>query len=181
MKKNIIKLVIGTVLFLLIPLALTIRDGNVKDVGWNWSLGDFVFAFVMIFGTGLAYLLISRKSAGITSYKVAVAIGLLAGFLLIWINAAVGIIGEGPINMLYPGMLLIGIIISFVSRLKPEGLSKAMFITAFLVALVPIIALLVGTADFTPSIVKVFILNSFFVILFIISGMFFRRSTTKLV
>jgi hypothetical protein len=91
MTKNIIRLSIGTLIFLLIPLALTIRDGNVPNVGWNWSPGDFVFAFIMIFGTGLAYLFLTRKAGTTTYYKVAVGITLAIVFALVWINAAVGL------------------------------------------------------------------------------------------
>lgn len=92
MQKNIIRLAIGTLLLLLIPLALTIHDGNVPNVGWNWGSEDFIFAFIMIFGTGLAYLLITRKPETTGRYKLIVGTSLAIVFALAWIQAAVGLI-----------------------------------------------------------------------------------------
>ncbi len=176
MKKSIFRLAIGTCLFLLIPLALTIRDGNVPNVGWNWSPGDFIFAFVLIFGTGMAYQILLKKVPGNWVYKAAAGIALLTGFALIWINAAVGIVGEGPINMLYVVAVLIGISLSLSGRLEPTGMSRALFSTAFVVALIPFIALIIGMPDFSPGTLRVFFLNSVFVLLFISSGILFRRA-----
>jgi hypothetical protein len=179
MQKNIIQLLIGTILILLIPLALTIRDGDVEGVGWNWSPGDFVFAFVMIFGIGLAYLLIARKAAGNRIYKMAIGVALAATFLLVWINAAVGIIGDGPINMLYPVAILIGMTGAAIARLEPRGMSYALFATAVAVMLVPLIALLIGTPSFSPGVVKVFGLNAFFALSFVASGVLFRQASVS--
>ena len=35
---------------LAIPLMLTLLGGRIEGNGWNWSAGDFVFAFVLLFG-----------------------------------------------------------------------------------------------------------------------------------
>lgn len=80
---------IGTLLLLLIPLVLTIRDGAVEGVGWNWTLFDFVFAFVVIFGSGLAFELISRKMPNNSTYKIAALVGVF--ILNIFFAAAFGL------------------------------------------------------------------------------------------
>lgn len=36
-------------LLLLIPLVLTIRDGGIEGVGWNWTLSNFVFMGTLLF------------------------------------------------------------------------------------------------------------------------------------
>ena len=60
MKKNIIRLALVTASILMIPLVAMQFSSEV-----NWTLFDFVFAGGLIFGTGLAYQLITRKKAAI--------------------------------------------------------------------------------------------------------------------
>ena len=67
-------------------------------MGWNWASFDFVFWGALLFGTGLTYELIARKG-GTIAYRVAVGIACATGFVLVFINAAVGIIGDGPVNL----------------------------------------------------------------------------------
>jgi hypothetical protein len=183
MQKRILRLAVGTALFLLIPLALTIRDGNVKGVGWNWSPGDFVFAFVMIFGTGLAYQLVSRKAGSNILYKVAMGLGLAGAFLLIWVNAAVGIIGgeNNPINMLFVLVPLIGIIGAMVARLRPQGMSVAMLMMTAAQLLIPAIAFLiakpsVGTPEEVFGVVRTVGASGFFALFFLGSALLFRKA-----
>jgi hypothetical protein len=61
MKRNLIRNAKVIAILLMIPLVFTIRDGNVPNVGWNWSPMDFVFAFTVLFSAGLAYELIKTK------------------------------------------------------------------------------------------------------------------------
>lgn len=171
---------IGIALILLIPLALTIRDGNVEGVGWNWSLFDFVFAGILMFGTTLAYELVSRRG-GTLAYRAAVGIALAAAFLLVWINAAVGIIGDGDngTSLLYFGVILVGIAGTTLARFRPRGMSRALLATAFAQAVVPAIALIAwppAVTSWAPSVLGVFALNTFFAMLFAISALLFRHA-----
>lgn len=70
-----------------------------------------MFAGVVFFGAGLAYVLIARKWSG-TAYRLAVGVAVLAGFLLVWANAAVGLVGseENDADMLYGGVLVAALI-----------------------------------------------------------------------
>ena len=175
MTKNIVRLAVGTALLLLIPLALTIRDGNVPNVGWNWSPGDFVFAFVLIFGTGLAYLLASRTRPTV-QYRAGVGVALVATFLLIWINGAVGIIGDSDINALYlavPAVLFLG---SIVARLKPGAMSFVLYAAAAVQFSIPVIAYVLNVPDFSPGVAATFALNGFWVVLYVGSGLLFRQA-----
>lgn len=179
--KRLIRWSVAIALLLLIPLVLTIRDGGVEGVGWNWTLGDFIFAFVLIFGVGSLFELARRKAAGNTAYKFAAGLALAGVFFLVWINAAVGIIGDGDLdspNGMYFGVLAIGFIGSAITRLKPRGLSYTLFAMAIAQALVPVIALIVNPSNFAPSVAGVFALNSIFVMLFAGSGLLFRQAST---
>ncbi len=143
----------------------------------NWGLLDFVVGGILIFGTGLTYVLISRISAS-TAYRIAVGIVVVACLLLIWMNLAVGIIGseENPANLLYIGIIAIAIIGAGISRLQPLGMASTMFATAFAQILVPVIAFIIWKPylEESPGIVGVFIINVFFALLFVISGLLFR-------
>src|SRR3989344_4880323 len=90
---------------LLIPLILTIRDGGVEGVGWNWTFFDFVFMGILLYGAALAYELVARKMSN-SAYRAAVGLAVVTAVLLVWINAAVGIIGDDDgVNLLYFGVL----------------------------------------------------------------------------
>lgn len=146
----------------------------------NWDLFDFVFMGALIFGTGLAYEFATWKG-GATSYRIAVGIALLALFLLIWMNGAVGIIGNenNPANLLYFGVFAALMIGSVAAKLKPRGMSYVLFATAIVQALVPVVAFLVWRPDFSPGVIGVFVLNGFFVVLFVVSGLLFKQTAEK--
>jgi hypothetical protein len=162
-------------LILMVPLvAMQFTDEVI------WTLFDFVFMGALLFGTGLAYELVARK-AGTIAYRVAVGLALAAAFLLVWINGAVGIIGseDNPANLLYGGVLAIGFIGAIVARFHPHGMARALFATALAQALVPVIAFIIWKPSFAeaPGILGVFVLNAFFVMLFVGSALLFRRAS----
>ena len=148
----------------------------------NWTLSDFVFAGVLLFGTGLTYELVARKAGGI-AYRAAVGVALGAAFLLVWINAAVGIIGneDNPANLMYFGVLAVLSIGIAMARLRPRGMVRALFATALAQMLVPVIALIAWrpSLDDAPGILGVFMLNAFFVMLFVVSAFLFRRAAQE--
>src|SRR4051812_25756686 len=117
--------VLGIAILLLIPLVLTIHDGAIEGVGWNWKLGDFIFAFVVLFGSALTYELVAQKLKS-TIYRGAVGLAVITGLLLIWINAAVGIIGEGDLdspNVWYFFMLFLGFVSALIVRFEPRRMA----------------------------------------------------------
>ncbi len=169
--KSILRAALVTALILLIPLIAMQFTSEV-----NWSAGDFVFMGVLLFGTGLAWELISKKS-GKPAYRLAVALAVLASFLLIWVNAAVGIIGEdNPANLLYLAVVAIAFFGATASKFEARKSSYAMFAAAAAQALVPVIALVFWNSDFSPGVMQVFALNGFFVMLWIASGLLLRRA-----
>ncbi len=85
--KRLIGIVITIALLLVIPLiAMQFTD----EV--NWSPPDFVIMGVLLLGTGLMCELVMRKVNNI-KYQVAICGVLLAAFVLIWLELAVGIFG----------------------------------------------------------------------------------------
>jgi hypothetical protein len=178
--KNIIRIALVTAFILLLSL---VAMRFTAEVNWTWS--DFVVAGTLLFGAGLMYDLIARK-AGSIAYRFAVGIAVAAALLLVWINLAVGIIGseDNPVNVMYFGVLFVGIIGAAIARLRPLGMARALFAMAFAQALVPVIALVIGGSQArsmqeSPGVMGVLALNAFFVILFVVSALLFRRAGVK--
>jgi hypothetical protein len=100
--------------------------------GWRWGPFDFVVAAVLLYGsTGLLDLAI-RSSASV-AYKLGAALAVLASFLLIWVNGAVGVIGDesNPANLLFAGVILPALVGSLLARFQARGMARAM-LAAFL-------------------------------------------------
>jgi hypothetical protein len=170
--KNILRIAIAAACILIIPLL-----GNTFVDGWNWGPFDFVFAFAILFGTGVTFELVARK-CGATAYRAAVAIACVAGFLLVWVNAAVGIIGDEELaNAMYLIVLAVGFVGAFLARFEPRGMSRALFATAAAQLVVPIIALAwVPEERFTPGILPVMYLNAGWVAMWLASALLFRHA-----
>jgi hypothetical protein len=93
----------------------------------NWTAFDFVFAAGLFGSVGLAFELIVRKSTSL-AYRFGAALAVVAAFLTIWVNGAVGMIGsEGnPFNLLFGGVLAIALIGALVARFEPAGMARAL-------------------------------------------------------
>jgi len=163
-------------LILLLPL---IAMGFTDQV--NWSLADFVFAGGLILGTGIAFEVALRKSRA-TTYRVAVGVALVAAFLLVWLNAAVGLIGseDNDANLLYGGVLAVGVLGAIAARFEPRGMAVALFATAAAQVLVAAIALAARLGAEGPKWpVDLLALTGFFVVLFAGSGLLFRNAARE--
>lgn len=144
----------------------------------QWTAGDFVFAAVMIGGAGLLYEL-AVKLSGSFAYRVGAALGLAACFLLIWINLAVGIIGneDNPRNAVYFCEVLLAAAVSFAAGLKPAGMARAMLAVSGLQLLVTCVVFAAGwSADEAPGAIGLLALNGAFVMLWLVSAALFRRA-----
>ena len=133
--------------------------------------------------------LVARKG-GTIAYRAAVGVACATGFILFWINAAAGIIGDGSVNLMYGGVLAVGFIGAFIARFQPRGMSRALFATALAQMLVPVIALVIWQAGwqdllidpnsphppFHPGIAPVFGLNAVFAMMWIVSALLFRHA-----
>jgi len=166
-----------TGLLLLIPLiAMQFTDEMV------WTLSDFIVAGALLFGTGLTYKLVTRRSAEL-SYRLAVGFALATALFLIWMNLAVGIIGaeDNPINLLYFGVLAFGGAGTLISRFRSGRMVSTMLAMALAQSVVTAIALIGGFYQSPPSTVaEIISINGFFVVLFVVSALLFRHSAREL-
>ncbi len=86
--KRLIVIILTVALLLLIPL-ISMQFTDEVD----WTLSDFIVAGVLMLGTGLMCNLVMRKVKK-TRFRIALCVALMAAFLLIWAELAVGIFGR---------------------------------------------------------------------------------------
>ena len=175
--KRLLGIVTAVTMLLMVPLIAM----QFNAPGVVWTVSDFIAAGVMLYGTGIAFELAARRSIN-TAYKIAAGLALGGALLLTWINLAVGIIGhEGnPANLGYVVVIQVGVIGAGMARFKPKGMAKTLFAMAIACALVPLAALAIWSPTVTqgegPGVIGVFMLNSFFVGVFTLSGFLFQHS-----
>ena len=107
----------------------------------NWTGFDFaVMGAMLLIVCGLFELTV--RIAHNAPYVLAAGIAIAAGFGLVWVNLAVGFIGNenNPANLMFAGVLLVGIAGAALARLRSPGMVHALLATAAAQALVGIIA-----------------------------------------
>lgn len=120
----------GAGLILLLPLiAMRFTD----EVQWTGS--DFVFAGVMLAFLVGAFELVVRLN-GNWSYRGGVVVAALATFLMVWIQGAVGLVGNenDAVNLLFFLPLLVGAAGLFIADFKARGLARVFAAMALLQA-----------------------------------------------
>jgi len=88
------------------------------------------------------------NNSGRIAYRIGAAVALAAGFLQVWINLAVGIVGneDNPVNQGFYLVVAAAGACAFTARFRPDGMARAMLATAGLQGL---LALAVATAPST--------------------------------
>ena len=86
------------------------------------------------------------------SYRIAMGIALFAALLILWINLAVGIIGEpdDPANLMYFAVLAVGLGGAVIARLRPGGMARVLMVMALAQVLVGAVTLSTGMG-FPPT------------------------------
>jgi hypothetical protein len=144
----------------------------------NWTFSDFLIMGILIFGTGMAYTLISRISENL-SYRLALGTGIGTGFFLIWSNLAVGLIGSenNDINALYFLLLVIGFAGALVSRFQAKGMTWVMAAIAVGQLSIAGYALATGAQHLPHSSVgEILGVTLFFTVFWIASALLFRQA-----
>jgi hypothetical protein len=145
-----------------------------------WSAWDFAFMAALLAAVGLALELAVRRSLD-PLYRAAVGVALAAGFLLVWITGAVGLIGSEAqgANLAYAAVLAAALAGAAVARGRPAGLAWAMGAAAAVQALVPLAALLDPAARALVRSPEVPALTGGFVALWLASAWLFRKAAQR--
>jgi hypothetical protein len=142
-----------------------------------WDETDFAVIAAMLFGVCGAFELAARMTAN-TAYRAAVGIALVAAFLLIWINLAVGIIGseDNLANLMYGGVLAVAMIGALIARFQPDGMARAMVATVLAQASVALIALIAELGYPASPPLEILGVTAMFAALWLLSAWLFRKA-----
>lgn len=113
-----------------------------------WTAFDFTIFGAMLLAACGTYELAAWISDN-RVYRAAAGLAVIAGFLLTWINLAVGIIGDehARANLMFFGVLLVGIVGACVARFRAPGMSRALVATAIAQVVVGAIGLALGSME----------------------------------
>ena len=117
--------------------------------------------------------------SGRIAYRFGAGVALAVAFLQVWMNLAVGIVGDSdnPQNQGFFGVVVTAAACAFVARLRPDGMARAMLATAGVQAL---LGVMVATAPITAQDPNgaggVLMLSSLFMALWLVSAALFHRS-----
>ena len=158
----------GIAVLLSVPLVL----------GFPWRIADYIFAAVLLGLVGLC-LELGFRASNSAAYRAGVGLAVVASFLLLWLNAAVGIIGNEDLdaNLLFLGVIAVALGGSFIARFKPEGMARAMLLAAVAELAVPFVAYTFALAP-TEALLRreVPVLTTFFTAMWLLSAWLFHRA-----
>jgi hypothetical protein len=136
----------------------------------KWGPFDFAVAGALLIVTGMALELALQRSHDL-AYRVAAGLAIVAALALVWVNLAVGMIGnEGnPANLMYGGVLLVGFVGAALARSLPGGMANALFAMAGAHAVLAGIALAARMPAALP-------LDGCFIAVWVACAVLFRRA-----
>ena len=176
--RTILRWVLITAVVLAVPaLAMVLRlgvpDPGSGTGGVNWGPMDFAIIGVLVLGSGLLFEYASAR-AGTVAHKAAVAIAVAAGLFLVWVNLAVGMIGDegNPANLMYIFVLFVALVGASIARFEPREASMAMFATAAAHLVVVVIALVAGLRPELRA-------DAFFITAWVASALLFRQAAVE--
>jgi hypothetical protein len=177
--RHYLRWVVITAALLAIPLLAMLLKLGVPDPGSgtadgiSWGPMDFAIVGVLVLGAGLLYEYASAR-AGTVAHRAAVAVAVAAGLALVWVNLAVGMIGDegNPANLMYVLVLAVALVGAAVARFEPREASLAMFATAAAHVVVVVIALAAGLGPTLPA-------DAFFIGAWVVSGLLFRQARVE--
>lgn len=143
-----------------------------------WTVSDFIFAGLMFGIVGGLFELTIRSSRN-WSYRGGVAVVLVTSFLLIWINGAVGIIGneDNPANLLFLAIVLAVVVGGFLARFRARGMALVTGAASLATAAIAAYALVAGLgAGEPPGAVQLTMLIGFFAGLWLVAAGLFRNA-----
>ena len=125
----------------------------------SWDLLDVLAAAVLLGGTALAIGLVFRTARAPT-YRLAAITGVLACLALVWINAAVGLVGtaENDFNMVYNLIPLAGFAGAVIIRAKANGLAVTAIVLAAPMAAALAAGLVSQAAVIAPQVIGLHLL-----------------------
>lgn len=131
----------GAIALILTPL-VAMQFTNEVD----WDETDFIVATI-IFGIVGGLIELSVRLSSIWYFRIGAMFDVLAGFMVVWANLAVGMIGneDNPVNLWFGAVLFTAIAGSIASRLRASILAPAMFLAGTVQIAIGTFAGILGT------------------------------------
>lgn len=138
-----------------------------------WSAGDFVVFGGMLLVAG-ALVEAGARASRSPAYCMGVTLAVLTAFLLVWVNLAVGIVGNenNPVNLVFAGVLAVAAAGALVARGDPVRMTLAMVAAAVAQAAISVAVPLLGLGE-VPLVAAVF------VGLWLAASLLFRRAARR--
>ncbi|HJP71462.1 MAG TPA: hypothetical protein VJ975_07065 [Candidatus Limnocylindria bacterium] len=174
---NYLRWIVVTAVLLAIPaLAMAFNvalpdPGSSTQDGVNWGPMDFAVMGVLILGSGLLFEYASSRG-GSVAHRMAVGIAVLAGFGLIWVNLAVGMMDVENANLMYVLVLFVALAGAAIGRFNAREAAIAMFATAAAQAVVAAIGLVAGLG---PTLLA----DAFWIAGWVTAGLLFRQASLQ--
>ena len=169
--KTVQRVALAALALLMVPL---IASRIVE--GWNWPPRAFVLTYVLFFATGMAYALIARRMNA-WAYKAAVAIALVAGFVLGWSTMVHMSETENPLNLVYFGVIAVGAVGAVLARLKAKGMARALFAMSIALAAAWLVTQVLNTDPPAGPFWNVAIKHGGLVLVFLTASLLFRHAS----
>lgn len=160
----------GTAACLLLLPAIAMQLGA---EGVLWTASDFLVMGLLLGSCCAAYEVATRMS-GNTEYRLGFALAIAVGFLTVWIQLAVGIIGDtdNPANLVFAAVLLVGAVGVVIGRLRAANMSRAMVATGIAQLLAGAYGLAIGSTEGG-------ILSAIFAAMWLASAALFRKAASQ--
>lgn len=135
-----------------------------------WTPGDFIVFGLMLAVAG-GCLELAVRSSGQVAYRLGTALTVLGGFLLLWVNLAVGIIGneENPANLLFGGIIAILVLGTVMTRGQAVGMARTLWVAAMAQIVIALLTALLGLGN-------IFVISAVFTGFWLAAAWSFRRS-----
>lgn len=160
----------STAALLLIAVAVAMQFTDEID----WSVGDFIVAGILLFGSLGAYEAVSRLSNDST-IRAGFGLAIAASLFLLWANGAVGLT-DSDADAMYLVVIIFTILGAFFVRFRPKGMARIMFLTAIGQALVGIVALIAGMVPPHNAPFEIIRIACIFAAPFVGSALLFRQA-----
>lgn len=139
----------------------------------DWTAFDFAVMGVMLAAVCLAFE-VALRVARTHAYVLGAGVAAVTGFLLAWVNLAVGIVGNenNPANLIFFGVLLVALVGTALSRLQPLRLARAMEVTAAA-------QVAAAVATFFLAQAHVWVLTAGFAAMWLLSAQLFHKAARE--
>jgi hypothetical protein len=167
---------VGAAALLTVPaLAMRFAPG----AGVDWSASDFLVMGAML-AIACGALELAMRASGSTVYRLGALVAVGTGFLTLWANLAVGLVGDegNPVNWLFVGVLAVAAAGAALVRRRAGAMAGAMLATALAQVAAAGVALAVTPADAGRTIEMVALLGVF-PAGWLLAAWLFRRATQK--